>query len=162
MTMKARLAIVIAIAALAVGVLGWPSVGESTPRVTSPDDASSASASAREPAVSSGACELAAAKHGHKATLVTRVVRRDVVVPAASGSIEEGTFRLGEKTVAVQCPRGWTRTGGGVSSEFAGWEASEPIQPNAWRVRFFNGLDSSSGATVSAVCMKVTVRKARA
>ena len=159
MTLKARLAIVIAIAALAVGVLGWPSVGESTPRVTSPEDASSASASAREPAVSSGACELAAAKHGHKATLVTRVVKRDVVVPAASGSIEEGTFRLDEKTVAVQRPRGWTRTGGGVSSEFAGWEASEP---NAWRVRCFNGLDSSSGATVSAVCMKVTVRKARA
>lgn len=144
--MKARIAIALAIAALVVAVLGWTAVGQSAPS-GSPAQA-----------------ELAAApaKHTHKAKLATKIVRKDLVIPAAIGSFEDGTFVAGEATSVAKCPRGWSRTGGGVTSEFGGWFADEPVSPNGWRVRFLNFDDTTSSASMFAVCSKVVVQKASA
>ena len=151
--MKARLAIVLAAAALIVAVLGWTSIGESAPQVGSAADAPAVGAELREPA---------AVKLAHRAKVLTKIVKRDLVIPAATGSFDDGTFRAGEKTAVAKCPSGWARTGGGASSEFGHWEADEPVEPNAWRVRFFNTFDSTASASMQVVCTKVVVQKATA
>ena len=84
--MNPRIAIALSLAALVVAVLGWTAVGQS---------AQTASPAAVPAAVS--------AKHTHKAKLQTKIVRRDLVIPAATGSFEDATFVAGEATSVAKC-----------------------------------------------------------
>jgi hypothetical protein len=135
---QGRLTLVAAVGALVVSMLGWAGSATSAPSA------------------------LTAKPHTHAVRFVTRIVRQDLTIPAATGSIEDETLEVGQAEAVVNCPAGWARTGGGVTSEFGFWDADEPVAPNGWRGGFYNTYDEPVSGTAFAVCSKVTAQKARA